>query len=145
MSDTVLIILAVVVICGAGLAFAVSKIDSKEEDELQTETKRLFPDGRLQLLPLCRGGFGAILTLPGRTYQMLGDYLEEEGGDGYFHIHCERGPQKIEIQRFPLRMFRQHRPLILHSIRWLSGYEEGSNQATEPTPTAAPRRQARLI
>lgn len=107
-----------------------SKIDTQQDDELEAEAKRHFPDGRLHLSPLCRGGFGANLMLPGRTYQMHGDYLEQEGGDGYLHIYCLRDQKKTEIQKFPLQMFRQHRPLLLHSIRWLSGYENGSKEST---------------
>ena len=116
-------IFVVVVACVAGLAVAYrqgSAERARQEADFRKVFGQLFPEGNLDLWPMCRGSFGALVKVGGREYLLSGDYAEAEGGDGHLHV-CERlkGVEK-ELFRVNLGRHKFHWPVMTEGLRKLA-------------------------
>jgi len=133
-------IVAVAIACAGGLAIAFKDggaENKRQEEELQSAFGNLFPEGHLSLSPVCRGSFGAAIKIGEIEYSFFGDYLEEEGGDGYMHVREKCGNAEKELFRVRLAGHKFHWTVLTEGIRSLAQHRSESHtkkpdQSPEP-------------
>jgi hypothetical protein len=127
MSEVAIAVVLVIAAAFLGLLIA-SRSAESEDDKLQKEAQALFPQGRVFFERLCRGCFSARVNLPERSYDLVGCYLQEEGGDGFLHVFQSEESGKREILKISLSAARTHWDLLRLAMHKVSSLEEKPNQ-----------------
>lgn len=126
-------IVLVGVIVAAGLIFifvTISKRESQRKLQFERLLKELFPGCYLKHVSQARGGFSAEMHSGGKIFVFVGDYIAEEGGDGYMHVY-EGVPFRNgkELFTVPLAVADHHWAVLEHGAKRLSEHLKNENRA----------------